>query len=496
MRSACCSKQPTWRCRWEESRAAKGSDQGDFDKCYFLLVQHGSGAASFARTLHLEAEDLTTCVIDLPLDDRACERTLAELGAATGYHEAHYDSNGIRREPRLSLLRELESEAILGALPLGPKDVLVVSGGGKGIAAECALMLARETGVRLALLGRSKPDEDAELASNLDRLVAKGLTFRYFTADVSDLSSVQKAVTLIEAELGPVSAILHGAGINQPRLLEELDETAFRRTWSAKVQGMRNLLSAVEARRLRLLIAFSSLIVRTGMRGEADYALANEWLSRLTAEFHSQHPDCRCLALEWSVWSGVGMGERLGRIDALLREGITPISPEAGVSILRQLLTQSLHTTSVVVTGRFGEPPTLKLDRPELPFLRFLEQPRVFYPGVELVVDFELSSASDPYLDDHVFNGDRLLPAVIGLEAMAQAAMAVLGTRERPRFERVEFARPVVVGEGKTLSLRIATLARSRGQVEAALRSAETDFQVDHFRAVCVFGQSEEKAYS
>jgi hypothetical protein len=60
---------------------------------------------------------------------------------------------------------------------------------------------------------------------------------------------------------------------------------------------------------------FSSIIARIGLRGEADYALANEWLSRLTEEFQSSHPNCRCRAVERSVWSGVGMGQRLGRLD-------------------------------------------------------------------------------------------------------------------------------------------------------------------------------------
>jgi hypothetical protein len=52
----------------------------------------------------------------------------------------------------------------------------------------------------------------------------------------------------------------------------------------------------------------------------------------------------------------------------------------------------------------------------------------VFYPGVELVADAFLSSDSDPYLDEHVYHGERLFPAVMGLEAMAQAAMALAAT--------------------------------------------------------------------
>jgi len=48
--------------------------------------------------------------------------------------------------------------------------------------------------------------------------------------------------------------------------------------------------------------------------------------------------------------------------------------------------------------------------------------------GVELLVDAEVSVETDPYLNDHIFSGERILPAVIGLEAMAETAMALLET--------------------------------------------------------------------
>jgi len=455
----------------------------------FVLVQHGGGAAGFARTLHLEMPEVTTCVVNVPVDHpKATEWVLAEARAALGYSEAHYDASGRRREPVLRLLPLREESA---DLPLGPNDVLLVTGGGKGIAAECALSLACETGVRLALLGRSRPAADPGLAANLERIAAASVDFRYIAADVADMDAVQAAVREVESTLGPVTAILHGAGTNVPQLLRSLDEAAFRRTLLPKVQGLRNLLAAINADRLRILVSFGSIIARTGMRGEADYAVANEWLSRLTERWQAEHPHCRCLALEWSVWSGVGMGQRLGRVDALMREGITPISSDAGVSVLRRLVAQSLPAVSVIVTGRFGDPPTLKVERPELPFLRFLERPRVYYPGVELVVDAELSGDADPYLDDHVFRGERLLPAVMGLEAIAQVAMALQGSSDPPVFENVQFTRPIVIPDGGRLTIRIASLVRTSGRVDVVLRSSETAFQVDHFHATCLFGGRE-----
>ncbi|MEK8107780.1 hypothetical protein NKG94_27125 [Micromonospora sp. M12] len=52
--------------------------------------------------------------------------------------------------------------------------MLLVTGGGKGITAECALAMATDSGASLALLGRSDPAADTELAANLARIAETG----------------------------------------------------------------------------------------------------------------------------------------------------------------------------------------------------------------------------------------------------------------------------------------------------------------------------------
>jgi enediyne polyketide synthase len=454
--------------------------------CHFVLVQHGGGGAGIARTLALEIPKQTVCVVDVPPEHpQTVDWVLAEIQAASGYSEAVYDVHGKRSIPRLQLL-PLSAETY-APLSIGPDDVLLVTGGGKGIAAECALSLARKTGIRLALLGRSQASDDSALAENLSRFAASGINFRYISTDVTDAEAVRQAVCEIEMNLGPVTALLHGAGTNTPKLISVLKEADMFHTLAPKVQGLKHVLSAIDPERIRLLVTFGSVIARTGMRGEADYALANDWLARLTEEFQAEHPTCRCLCLEWSVWSSIGMGERLGRIDALMREGIMPIPLDKGVACFHRLLNHHLPHVRLVVASRLGTSPVLQLATPDLPFLRFLEQPRIYYPGIELVTDVELSTTTDLYLEDHKFRGERLLPAVVGLEAMAQVAMAVTARDHRPHFENVQLERPIVVPEKAPLKIRIAALVQESGKVDVVLRSEETAFQVDHFRATCHF---------
>jgi enediyne polyketide synthase len=498
----------------------------------FVVLQQGGGGGGFARSLHLELPSVTTWVIDVPggVDPAAAAAWVsAEVADGTAhdagrrYVEAHYDPLGRRRVP---VLRPLPSapavsmaavtastkpatasgppgapataSAVLPAPPpgsglpaaIGPDDVLLVSGGGKGIGAECALAAARGSGARLAILGRSDPLADPELAANLERMAATGLRPLYLRADVADDAAVEQAVARIAAELGPVTVLLHAAGVNAPRRLGAIDEHGLRQTLAPKVAGARHLLAALAScrpDRLRLVVGFGSIIARTGLPGEAEYAMANEWLALLLARHAARHPGCRCLVADWSVWSGTGMGERLGTLEALTRQGITPIPPDAGTAELLRLLADPSVRGEVVVTGRFGNPPTLAVERPDLPLLRFLEQPRVYYPGIELVVDVEVSADSDPYLSDHVFRGEPLFAAVVGLEAMAQAAAAVTGATRPPVFEQVELRRPVAVAPGRSTTLRIAALVRAPGLVEVALRDGATGFAVDHFRTLCRF---------
>jgi enediyne polyketide synthase len=463
-------------------RAAKAALEAS-GPARLLVVQHGGGASAFARTLHQESPSVAVAVVDVPgAHPRAAEWAAGEVAAlGTGLLECRYTQEGVRQEPSLRPL----APTAAGAPPLGTGDVLLVTGGGKGIAAECALELARATGVRLGLLGRSHPQEDTALAANLARFEAAGARAHYVRADVADAEAVRRAVREVEAALGPVTAILHGAGTNVPRLLGQLEEATLRATLAPKVDGLRHVLAAVSPERLRLCVAFSSIIGRLGMAGEADYALANAWLTREVERLAERSPACRCLSLEWSVWSGVGMGERLGRVDALERQGISPIPPEQGVALLRELLSAPGVPVAVVASGRVGAHPPLRPERPPLPFLRFLDQVRVHYPGVELVVDTELSTDTDPSLEDHVFRGERLLPAVLGLEAMAQLAMALAGRDTPPDFERVAFERPVVVPGGTRQRVRVAALVRAPEVVDVVLRCEATGFQADHFRATC-----------
>ena len=459
---------------------------------HFVFLQNDAGASAgaLARALYLEHPKLKVTVVNFPAGHpNAFAWAAQEARAASGFIEAHYDANGIRREPRLKTLWPDDGKF---AIDLGPDDLLLVTGGGKGIGAECALELARASQCRLALLGRSEPERDHDLRLNLQRFDDSGVSFRYLSADVTDATAIFHAISQIETEMGSITAVLHGAGINHPRRIEEISPDDLHNTLAPKFTGLQNLLQIINPGKLRLLLTFGSIIARTGLHGEAHYGLANEWMAALVERWHAEHPHCRCLNLDWSVWAGAGMGQRLGVLDSLTQQGITPLPLDQAIRALSTVIAWKDAPISSIVTGRFGNLPTLKFPEGELPLRRFLEHVQVHYPGIELIADAELSTDADPYVADHVFQGEQLLPAVVGIEAMAQIAMALENSEQLPEFHDLRFQHPIVVPKSDSVRIRIAALRRKPGIISVAVRCSSTSFQIDHFSAECRFSKEAE----
>lgn len=134
-----------------------------------------------------------------------------------------------------------------------------------------------------------------------------------------------------------------------------------------------------------------------------------------------------------------------------------------------------------MVIGHDAPKPAVEV-HPRLPRLRFLERPVTHRRGRELVADAELGDELDPYLTDHVLDGERLLPTVIGLEAMAQGVAALSRSRATPVFEDL-CVRPIVLPPDRRTAIRVTVLADNEAGGTVALRSESSGFAVDRFTA-------------
>ncbi|GGK76483.1 type I polyketide synthase [Mangrovihabitans endophyticus] len=452
------------------------------DRIPLVVLHHAGFGAAVGRSLAAEASDVPVLVVEAAPDDDGVAAAAIEAHRPLGPYAEISLVGGTRTAAALHpATPAARDDARIG---LRHGDPCVVTGGARGIGAECAAGLAAATGARMILLGRADPGHE-EVCATLDRVTSTGAPAEYHRTDVTDAAGLAAVLRGVRDRHGPVRAVLHAAGHNEPAPLTRLSVDAVRAALAPKADGLENVLAAVDPAELRFLVTFGSVIGRTGLPGEAHYAIANEWLARRCAELAARLPGVRWLNVEWSAWSGTGMGERLGVLDGLVRRGLTPIPAPAGVDMLLRLLATPGLPPSVLVAGRLPAMATLRWhDDREPGGDRFLESVLSRTPGVETRAQAALSLGADPYLADHRIDGSAVLPAVFGLEAMAQAA-GTLGAGPGPvTVTGVSFARAVTVPERASRTLRVTALAAEDGAVETAVRSDATGMRADHFRAV------------
>lgn len=433
-----------------------------------LLVAHAGhpAAAAVGRSAAVELADCAVTVVEF-----AGDRLDPRLVTDGGYRELRVTSEGVER-----ITTRVRRLGLEGELPLAEGDVCLVTGGADGITGLCGAALARRTGCTLVLVGRSAPDTPRVSAA----LGALGASAHYVQADVTDPAEVTRLVTAASA-LGPVRGLLHGAGVNVPQRMDAVTASTLHRTVGPKVTGLRLLLAA--APELRLVVGFGSIIGRQGLPGESEYCVANDWL-RAELEQAPAVPGRRYHHLEWSLWAGVGMGERLGVVDDLAAAGISPIDPNAGPEAMLRVLADREAPVTILLTSRFPTGPTLAVDGPEPEPLRFTEDLPVRVSGVEAVAAASLSLGDDPYLGEHRIDGLPVLPTVIGLEAMAQAAGAVVGNDRRGwSFTDLSLHSPVVVDERGSRAVRVLALADDADGVRVSLRDESDGYGADRFTA-------------
>ena len=462
-----------------------------------------SGVVSFVSTLWLERPQMKTRVVDLSpaLPVAEVPRLFQqELETEPSFAVAGYDGRKQRHVLRADVLQPAHFQS--RDLNWTERDVFLITGGGKGITAECALALARQTGARFALVGSTKlPGQSAppgELGENLKRFEQLGVRYRYYSCDITDPESVAALIRQVKGELGPISAVIHGAGINRPRPTAQVDAQEGMKEIAPKLLGAINLCRALKYDPPRLVLALSSIIGITGMRGNAWYAYSNEALDLALRRFAVRCPGTAVVSLAYSVWGEVGMGHRLGVVQNLEQSGVGAISTREGVERFLRHISRDAGHQQVVIAGKlsglptwacFGRPPGVFDD------MRFVEQLLETEPGVELTAACVLSLDRDLYLRDHDFHGSCLFPTVFGLEAMAQVATALTGRdpSDITGFEHVVLERPVVVSEGRGTEIRIHALAQEENvqglcRVQVGIFAEQTGFAQPHFSATVVFG--------
>ena len=461
--------------------------------------------AAFLKSLRLEYPQLNVKWLQLPTswsDEKWADVVFRELQTTSTRTEFRYNAEGTRTT---QVARQLDRKEDI-SLQLDTTDTVLVTGGAKGITCELALGLARHTQAKFALMGSSPlpdPSKDSrsnEILDNLKRFEQEGFQCLYIECDITVPEEVKKAVNQIETQLGSVTAILHGAGISQLKRFSELDIDSYLRCINIKTQGLFNLLRVCSLKDLKALHVISSVLGKTGMPGQVDYTFANAWLAGALESIKQAQPQIHTLSLGYSVWGEKGIGIKLGAVERLKQKGVTPISTKEGVAAYLGLI-QAGQTGSFLITGRLTPEleANLFLEQAKPPG-RFLEKILRKIEGIELIAEATLSHDKDRYLPEHVWQGTPIFPAVMGLEAITEVAMACVNRQDLPTLRNVHFYNSIIIPQDQEITIRILALANPSDDnsisVQVAIRSQVDNFQQDRFVADCVFSKENSSSSS
>jgi acyl transferase domain-containing protein/NAD(P)H-dependent flavin oxidoreductase YrpB (nitropropane dioxygenase family)/NAD(P)-dependent dehydrogenase (short-subunit alcohol dehydrogenase family)/acyl carrier protein len=236
------------------------------------------------------------------------------------------------------------------SLSLDPGDVVVISGGGRGVTPYLARALAPFS-PRVALLGRTRLDPEvdydalgraggdeaalrrylkkgrpdlsaAELEKGLARVRAGlevtqtlkelsllGVEASYFSCDVAQADSVRQTLDQVAAAWGRIDIVIHGAGIIRDSFLAFLTPEDFSRVVAVKYTGALNLLHAAQPHGLRFMTGLSSAACIQGNPGQANYCAANRAMSALLAAQAPPAGNLPTKAFMLPPVEGVGMAD-------------------------------------------------------------------------------------------------------------------------------------------------------------------------------------------
>ncbi len=256
-----------------------------------------------------------------------------------------------------------------------PQAAYLVTGGLGALGLNVAQWLAAKGAQHLILLGRRSPAAAAQ--QTIDKLQQSGVTVQTIQADISERTNIESALSpylLSDASL-PLKGIFHLAGTLEDGLLINQSWQSFAKVISPKLAGAWNLHVLTQSLDLDHFVCFSSIVSLMGSLGQSNYAAANTFLDSLA--HHRQSLGLPALSLNWGPWADAGMVAELDERsqNRMADQGLTQISPEIGLQMMADAMTQSRPQVGVVPIdwGKFMTSASGQASGASLPLLSALK---------------------------------------------------------------------------------------------------------------------------
>ena len=253
-----------------------------------------------------ELSDVRCINVDVQISDsdsvkEAAQQVVAELLARSTESPVAY-----RKHRRwLQTFPRLRGQGKRPSITLREGGVYLITGGLGGIGLTLAESITKSVRARLVLLGRSAGHPSAEQARKIRALEEAGAEVLVIAEDVCDPKAMRRAADQIHARFGPISGIIHSAGLIDDAPLLQKDRTGAARVLAPKVRGTFVLESVFQHDPIDFFILMSSVSSHLAPAGQLDYAAANSFMDAF-ASSRSQHRS-RYVSIQWPRWTDVGM---------------------------------------------------------------------------------------------------------------------------------------------------------------------------------------------
>ncbi|XP_041378009.1 short-chain dehydrogenase/reductase 3-like [Gigantopelta aegis] len=151
------------------------------------------------------------------------------------------------------------------------RDVILVTGGGRGIGRQLALSFAKHKPSQIILWGR----HGDTLQSTCDEVKNLGVLCTYMVCDVGDREQVYKCAEKVKSSVGDVTILVNNAGVVFGQLIldssEEQIQTTIKTNILAHFWTVKSFIPSMLESNYGHIVVLSSLLGLTGMKRAGDY---------------------------------------------------------------------------------------------------------------------------------------------------------------------------------------------------------------------------------
>ena len=405
----------------------------------------GAISAGFVKALEKELRPLKCKVIDFSTVNDIVETVSIikeEISRIENFVEVGYDIEG--RKIVEVLPKEIRDNVIVNEVT--DDDIILVTGGGRGIIYECVNALLEHVSPKIIVTGRtSLPDKNTKemsmtdeefkayreeffkmqhaldanispvliqrkyeklvnarlLLANFAKWEEKGYEVEYFVCDAAEQYDMEALVKHVKKKYGKITGIINGAGLPSFGKIPKKDEKFAERVVEVKANSSFILMKECMKEPLKFFISMGSISGRFGMDGQVDYSAAADLIVRMTMLASQLKPETRFTVMGWSAWDEVGMAssEQVKKIQKGTR-GLEYLSVKEGTTRFLNEIFYGGNYPEVLIFGELGDSnlplgqmDALNFDKKNITNIISSKEniviDRIKYPMIEKIISFD-----------------------------------------------------------------------------------------------------------